>query len=86
MADRCEFFIISSEGNGIELIVYWIGQVDNRIRYGIAKAFELKILQEGTSIIAIQGWGSGSNKTNTLRILTVPAKDQSGALELQQTK
>ena len=48
-------------------------QVDNRIQYGIKKALELQILKDGVPVIAVQGWRSGSNKTNTMRVLTVDA-------------
>ncbi|CCA69145.1 probable pyruvate kinase [Serendipita indica DSM 11827] len=50
----------------------WQTDVDNRIRFGLKSALELKIIQPGSAIIAVQGWKQGSFNTNTLRILTVP--------------
>lgn len=47
-------------------------QVDNRIRFGLRSALELKIIKTGTTIVAIQGWKGGLGHTNTLRVLNVP--------------
>ncbi|KAH8922230.1 pyruvate kinase [Atractiella rhizophila] len=51
----------------------WQKDVDNRIQFAIKKALELNILKDGVPVIAVQGWRSGSNMTNTMRILTVDA-------------
>jgi hypothetical protein len=47
-------------------------QVDNRIRFGLRSALNLKIIKPGSTIIAVQGWKGGLGHTNTLRILSVP--------------
>lgn len=46
--------------------------MDNRIRFGLRKSLDLKIIKTGTTIIAVQGWKGGLGHTNTLRILSVP--------------
>ena len=48
----------------------WQNDVEARIRWGIDQAIELKILQKGSPIVAIQGWKSGLGNSNTLRILS----------------
>ncbi|KAL8284234.1 hypothetical protein RQP46_004983 [Phenoliferia psychrophenolica] len=53
----------------------WQTDIDNRIRYGLARALELGILKKGDTIVAIQGWRSGGGSTNTMRVLSVPTKD-----------
>ncbi|KZV92484.1 pyruvate kinase [Exidia glandulosa HHB12029] len=60
-----------SEPRGIEAS-QWQTDVDNRIRFGLRSALELKIIQTGTTIIAIQGWKGGLGHTNTMRVLNVP--------------
>ncbi|CAH7690619.1 pyruvate kinase [Phakopsora pachyrhizi] len=51
----------------------WQADVDNRIKFGLAKALELGIIREGDTIVAVQGWRSGSTHTNTMRIVSVPS-------------
>ncbi|MBW0525791.1 hypothetical protein O181_065506 [Austropuccinia psidii MF-1] len=50
----------------------WQADVDNRIKYGLTRALELGIVKTGDTIVAIQGWRSGSTHTNTMRIVAVP--------------
>lgn len=50
----------------------WQEDVDNRIKYGLSEALKLGILEKGDTVIALQGWRSGSNATNSMRVLTVP--------------
>lgn len=50
----------------------WQKDVDNRIRFGLRSALDLKIITPGSTVIAVQGWKGGFGHTNTLRILTVP--------------
>ena len=50
----------------------WQTDVDNRIRFGLRQALELKLVQPGSTIIAVQGWKGGLGHTNTLRVLSVP--------------
>ncbi|KAK4700662.1 pyruvate kinase, partial [Phenoliferia sp. Uapishka_3] len=53
----------------------WQTDIDNRIRYGLARGLELGILKKGATIVAIQGWRSGGGSTNTMRVLSVPTND-----------
>lgn len=55
--------------------------MDNRIRFGLKSALKLKIIQTGTTVIAVQGWKSGLGHTNTLRVISVPTDPAD--LELQ---
>lgn len=55
--------------------------MDNRIRYGLRSALELKIIETGTTVVAVQGWKGGLGHTNTIRVLTVPTEPAD--LELQ---
>ncbi|KLO09324.1 pyruvate kinase [Schizopora paradoxa] len=59
----------------------WQTDVDNRIRFGLKSALQLKIIRPGTTVIAVQGWKGGLGHTNTLRVLSVPT--DSADLELQ---
>jgi pyruvate kinase len=54
----------------------WQTDVDNRIRYGLSQALALGIIKRGDTIVAVQGWRSGGNNTNTMRVLTVPESDK----------
>jgi len=56
-------------------------QVDNRIRFGLRSALDLKIITAGSTVVAVQGWKGGLGHTNTLRILSVPT--DAADLELQ---
>lgn len=53
----------------------WQTDVDNRIRHGLSQALELGIIKKGDTIVTVQGWKSGGNHTNTMRILNVPDSD-----------
>ena len=61
--------------------MYYILQVDNRYRYGLRLGIQLKLIQPGATVVAIQGWKGGLGHTNTLRILSVPV--DSADLEMQ---
>jgi len=50
----------------------WQQDVDNRIRFGLRSALDLKIIKQGDAVVAVQGWKGGFGHTNTLRVLTVP--------------
>lgn len=56
---------------GVRRCADYCSQVDNRIRFGMRSAINLKILKPGSTVIAVQGWKGGLGHTNTLRILTV---------------
>lgn len=51
-------------------VVAWQEDVDKRLRWGMARAIEAGLLNEGENVIAVQGWRGGLGHTNTLRILT----------------
>jgi pyruvate kinase len=51
----------------------WQVDVDNRIRFGLKMALELKIVKPEATVMAVQGWKGGLGHTNTLRILSVPS-------------
>jgi len=59
----------------------WQTDVDNRIRFGLRNAIELRLVKPGATIIAVQGWKGGLGHTNTLRVLSVPT--DSADLEAQ---
>ncbi|POW05084.1 hypothetical protein PSTT_09928 [Puccinia striiformis] len=50
----------------------WQADVDNRIKFGLSRALELGIVKQGDTVVAVQGWRSGSTHTNTMRVVTVP--------------
>jgi pyruvate kinase len=52
----------------------WQTDVDNRIRFGLRSALELKLVRPGSTIVAVQGWKGGLGHTNTLRVLSVPTE------------
>ncbi|GAA5876804.1 hypothetical protein JCM8547_003170 [Rhodosporidiobolus lusitaniae] len=54
----------------------WQIDVDNRIRYGLARGLDLGIVRKNDTIVALQGWRAGGGSTNTMRILSVPEKDK----------
>lgn len=49
--------------------VNWQEDVDRRIKWGVAKALELKVVSRGDTIVVVQGWKGGLGNTNTLRIV-----------------
>jgi len=59
----------------------WQTDVDNRYRYGLRLGIQLKLIQRGATVVAIQGWKGGLGHTNTLRILSVPV--DAADLEMQ---
>jgi len=59
----------------------WQTDVDNRIRFGLKSALQLRIIRPGTTVVAVQGWKGGLGHTNTLRVLSVPT--DAADLELQ---
>ncbi|KAK5126573.1 hypothetical protein LTR85_009507 [Meristemomyces frigidus] len=54
----------------------WQEDVDNRLKWGIANAIKLGVLNHGDPVICVQGWRGGMGHTNTLRI--VPAQEDLG--------
>ncbi len=59
----------------------WQEDVDNRIKYGLAEALKLNIIEKGDTVIALQGWRAGQGATNSLRVLSVPQASQGFQLE-----
>lgn len=49
--------------------VNWQEDVDRRIKWGVAKALELKVVSQGDTLVVVQGWKGGMGNTNTLRIV-----------------
>ncbi|GMM32704.1 pyruvate kinase [Saccharomycopsis crataegensis] len=54
-----------------EPLADWQADVEIRLKTAIEEAKKMNMIQEGDSIIAIQGWTKGLGHTNTMRILTV---------------
>lgn len=50
----------------------WQEDVDTRMKVAMKRGKELGFLKSGNSVIAIQGWKSGTGFTNTMRSLVVP--------------
>lgn len=67
MADRRTFTLLIPFLATPKLISFSPSQVDNRIRYGLAKGLDLGVVRKGDTIIAIQGWRAGGGSTNTVR-------------------
>ncbi|KAK4153999.1 pyruvate kinase [Chaetomidium leptoderma] len=49
--------------------VNWQEDVDRRIKWGLSHAIDLGILNEGETVVVVQGWKGGMGNTNTLRIV-----------------
>jgi len=49
--------------------VNWQEDVDRRIKWGISKAMDLKVLNQGDLVVVVQGWKGGMGNTNTLRVV-----------------
>ncbi|ROT36308.1 pyruvate kinase [Sodiomyces alkalinus F11] len=49
--------------------VNWQEDVDRRIKWGIKLALELNVINEGDTVVVVQGWKGGMGNTNTLRIV-----------------
>ncbi|KAK3627987.1 Pyruvate kinase [Elasticomyces elasticus] len=47
----------------------WQEDVDNRLKWGIAEAIRLGVLEKGAPVVCIQGWRGGMGHTNTLRVV-----------------
>lgn len=48
----------------------WQEDVDQRLKWGIAQAIRLGVLNSGDQVVAVQGWRGGKGHTNSLRIVT----------------
>lgn len=49
--------------------VNWQEDVDRRIKWGVAKALDLKVVSPGDTLVVVQGWKGGMGNTNTLRVV-----------------
>ncbi|KAJ3348746.1 Pyruvate kinase [Allomyces javanicus] len=54
-------------------IARWQSNVDTRIRWAVEQAVSMGLIPAQCKVIALQGWGGGSGKTNTLRVLDTAA-------------
>ena len=53
----------------------WQQDVDKRISFAVQEALKMKLIDQKTTIVVIQGWKSGLGNTNTLRLVTCEALD-----------
>lgn len=60
--------------------VNWQEDVDSRIKWGIERALALNVINQGDTVVVVQGWKGGVGNTNTLRIV----KADTGNLGLGQ--
>jgi pyruvate kinase len=58
--------------------VNWQEDVDRRIKWAIKQAMSLGVLDEGSSVVVVQGWKGGMGNTNTLRIVKASTTDLVG--------
>ncbi|EPE04810.1 pyruvate kinase [Ophiostoma piceae UAMH 11346] len=49
--------------------VNWQEDVDSRIKWGIERALALNVINQGDTVVVVQGWKGGVGNTNTLRIV-----------------
>ncbi|KAK3496431.1 pyruvate kinase [Neurospora crassa] len=49
--------------------VNWQEDVDRRIKWGLSHGIGLKVLNEGETVVVVQGWKGGMGNTNTFRIV-----------------
>lgn len=49
--------------------VNWQEDVDRRIKWGLSRAMDLNLLNQGEPVVVVQGWKGGMGNTNTLRIV-----------------
>ncbi|XP_033624198.1 pyruvate kinase PKM-like [Asterias rubens] len=47
----------------------WQDDIDNRVKYALTSGLHRGFFKEGTPIIVVTGWRSGSGYTNTMRII-----------------
>ena len=58
----------------------WQEDVDKRLKWGIANAIKLEVVNKGDHIVCVQGWRGGMGHTNTIRV--VPAEPTDLGLKL----
>merc|ERR1712058_184903 len=44
-------------------------------RWGISEAMKLKVLNQGETVVVVQGWKGGMGNTNTLRVIKAEPAD-----------
>ncbi|KAK0649282.1 pyruvate kinase [Cercophora newfieldiana] len=54
--------------------VNWQEDVDRRIKWGLSHAIDLDILNQGETVVVVQGWKGGMGNTNTMRIVKADVK------------
>jgi pyruvate kinase len=45
--------------------VNWQEDVDKRIKWGVREAMQLGVLNQGETVVVVQGWKGGMGNTNT---------------------
>jgi len=56
--------------------VDWTEDVDSRINYALEVGHDCQILKSGALVVIVTGWRAGSGYTNTIRVVSVPARQQ----------
>jgi len=54
----------------------WTEDVDCRINYALDIGHDCQILKSGALVVIVTGWRAGSGYTNTVRVVSVPAREQ----------
>jgi len=54
----------------------WTEDVDSRINYALEVGHECEILKTGALVVIVTGWRAGSGYTNTIRVVSVPPREQ----------
>lgn len=60
----------------------WLKDVDTRVVYAINFGKARGFIKAGDPVVVVTGWKKGSGYTNTLRIVYVPAKEDTCLLTL----
>jgi len=54
----------------------WTEDVDSRINYALDVGHDCQILKPGVLVVIVTGWRAGSGYTNTIRVVSVPRREQ----------
>jgi len=58
----------------------WTEDVDTRINYALEAGHNYHILKSGALVVIVTGWRAGSGYTNTIRVVSVPSREQKVAV------